>query len=119
MKTRLDKFFNIIKWAPIVLYVVLIVLSIIAEDYDVVGMILCLILVYGLLLSEWHTNNVTIELMETYKKAYEKECELFKEALMLRKEILDEAVNSKELAEDMLRIFNNVDKMYKRYGDNN
>ena len=42
-----------------------------------------------------------------------------KEALIFRKEILDEAVDSKKLAEDMLRIFNNVDKMYKRYGDNN
>ena len=28
-----------------------------------------------------------------------------------------EVVSNKRLAEDMLRIFNNVDKMYKRYGD--
>ena len=120
MKTRLDKIFNIIKWAPIVLYAVLIALNIITEDYDDIGMNLCLILVYGLLLREWHTNNVTMELADAYKKAYERECELFeKEALIFRKEILDEAVDSKKLAEDMLRIFNNVDKMYKRYGDNN
>ena len=34
MKTRLDKIFNIIKWAPIVVFGVGVVLNIIGGDYD-------------------------------------------------------------------------------------
>lgn len=114
MKTRFDKIFNIIKWGPIVVFGVGVVLSIISGDYDAAILNVCLIVMCWLILSLFSDLENTIELADAYKKAYEKECELFKEALILRKEILDEAVDSKELAEDMLRIFNNVDKMYKR-----
>lgn len=116
MKTRLNKIFNIIKWAPIVVFGVGVVLNIISGDYYVVMLNLCLIVMCWLILSLFSDLENTMELANAYKKAYERECELFeKEALILRKEILDEAVDSKKLAEDMLRIFNNVDKMYKRY----
>ena len=116
MKTRFDKLFNIIKWVPIVAYGVGLVLSIISGDYDAAMLNVCLIVMCWLILSLFSDLENTMELADVYKKAYERECELFeKEALILRKEILDEAVDSKKLAEDMLRIFNNVDKMYKRY----
>lgn len=116
MKTRLNKIFNIIKWAPIVVFGVGVVLNIISGDYYAVMLNLCLIVMHWLILSLFSDLENTMELANAYKKAYERECELFeKEALILRKEILDEAVDSKKLAEDMLRIFNNVDKMYKRY----
>lgn len=116
MKTRLNKIFNIIKWAPIVVFGVGVVLNIISGDYYAVMLNLCLIVMCWLILSLFSDLENTMELANAYKKAYERECELFeKEALILRKEILDEAVDSKKLAEDMLRIFNNVDKMYKRY----
>ena len=118
MKTRLDKFFDIIKWAPIVVFGVGVVLNIIGGDYDAAMLNVCLIVMCWLILSLLSDLKNTMELANAYKKAYERECELFeKEALILRKEILDEAVDSKKLAEDMLRIFNNVDKMYKRYED--
>ena len=116
MKTRFDKIFNIIKWAPIVVFGVGVVLNIISGDYDAAVLNLCLIVMCWLILSLFSDLENTMELADAYKKAYERECELFeKEALILIKEILDEAVDSKKLAEDMLRIFNNVDKMYKRY----
>lgn len=116
MKTRLNKIFNIIKWAPIVVFGVGVVLNIISGDYYAAMLNLCLIVMCWLILSLFSDLENTMELANAYKKAYERECELFeKEALILRKEILDEAVDSKKLAEDMLRIFNNVDKMYKRY----
>ena len=109
MKTRLDKIFNIIKWGPIVVFGVGVVFNIISGDYDAAMLNVCLIVMCWLILS-----------LLSELEAYERECELFeKEALIFRKEILDEAVDSKKLAEDMLRIFNNVDKMYKKYGDNN
>ena len=120
MKTRFDKIFNIIKCLPFVAYGMGLVLSIISGDYDAAMLNVCLIVMCWLILSLFSDLENTMELADVYKKAYERECELFeKEALILRKEILDEAVDSKKLAEDMLRIFNNVDKMYKRYGDNN
>lgn len=120
MKTRFDKFFNIFKWMPIVPFGVGAVLNIIGGDYDAAVLNVCLIAMYWLILSLLSDLENTMELTDAYKRAYERECELFeKEALILRKEILDEAVDSKKLAEDMLRIFNNVDKMYKKYGDNN
>ena len=116
MKTRFDKIFNIIKWVPIVVFGVGVVLNIISGDYDAAVLNVCLIVMYWLILSLFSDLDNTMELADAYKKAYERECELFeKEVLILRKEILDEAVDSKKLAEDMLRIFNNVDKMYKRY----
>ena len=116
MKTRFDKIFNIIKWGPIVVFGVGVVLNIISGDYDAAMLNVCLIVMCWLILSLFSDLENTMELADAYKKAYERECELFeKEALILRKEILDEAVDSKKLAEDMLRIFNNVDKMYKRY----
>lgn len=118
MKTKSDIIFKIIKCLPFVAYGVAIVFNIINRYYDWAVMNVCLIVVYILVLALISKLESAMELADAYKKAYEKECELFKEALMLRKEILDEAVNSKELAEDMLRIFNNVDKMYKKYGDN-
>lgn len=77
----------------------------------------CLVVVYILVLALLSELQSAVGLADVYKKTYGKECELFKEAFMLRKDILDEAVDSKKLAEDMLRIFNNVDKMYKRYED--
>ena len=120
MKTRLDKIFNIIKWGPIVVFGVGVVLNIIGGDYDAAMLNVCLIVMCWLILSLLSDLENTMELADAYKKAYERECELFeKEALIFRKEILDEAVDSKKLAEDMLRVFNNVDKMYKKYGDNN
>ena len=120
MKTRFDKFFNIFKWMPIVAFGVGAVLNIIGGDYDAAMLNVCLIVMCWLILSLLSDLENTMELTDAYKRAYERECELFeKEALILRKEILDEAVDSKKLAEDMLRIFNNVDKMYKKYGDNN
>lgn len=112
------KVFNVVKWIPFVLYAVAIAFNIISSDYNAAVMNLCLIVVYGLVLALLSELQSAMELADAYKKAYERECELFeKEALILRKEILDEAVDSKKLAEDMLRIFNNVDKMYKRYED--
>lgn len=120
MKTRFDKIFDIIKWAPIVAFGVGAVLNIIGGDYYAAMLNVCLIVMCWLILSLLSDLENTMELTDAYKRAYERECELFeKEALILRKEILDEAVDSKKLAEDMLRIFNNVDKMYKKYGDNN
>lgn len=120
MKTRFDKIFDIINWAPIVAFGVGAVLNIIGGDYDAAMLNVCLIVMCWLILSLLSDLENTMELTDAYKRAYERECELFeKEALILRKEILDEAVDSKKLAEDMLRIFNNVDKMYKKYGDNN
>ena len=110
MKTRLDKIFNIIKWVPIVVFGMVVVLNIISGDYDV----MCWLILS--LLSELEN---TMELADAYKKAYERECELSAKALSLRGDVLDEVVSNKRLAEDMLRIFNNVDKMYKKYGDNN
>ncbi len=120
MKTRFDKIFNIIKWVSIVVFGMVVVLNIISGDYYAAMLNVCLIVMCWLILSLLSDLKNTMELADAYKKAYERECELFeKEALILRKEILDEAVDSKKLAEDMLRIFNNVDKMYKKYGDNN
>lgn len=113
------KVFNVIKWIPFVLYAVAIVFNIISGDYDMAGMYLCLLLLYGLVLMQWSTLNAADNLKNAYKDAYEKKCRIFEEAVVLSKEILDEAVGSKKLSEDMLRIFNNVDKMYKKYGDNN
>lgn len=118
MKTKSDIIFNIIKCLPFVAYGVAIVFNIINRYYDLTAMNVCLIIMYIIALALISKLESAMELADAYKKAYEKECELFKEALMLRKEILDEAVRNKELAEDMLRIFNNVDKMYKKYGDN-
>ena len=43
MKTRLDKIFNIIKWAPIVVFGVGVVLNIIGGNYDTAMLNLCLI----------------------------------------------------------------------------
>ena len=111
------KVFNVVKWIPFVLYAVAIVFNIISGDYDMAVMYLCLLLLYGLVLMQWSTLNAADNLKNAYKDAYEKECRLFEEALVQRKKVLDEIVSSKELAEDMLRIFNNVDKMYKLYDD--
>ena len=120
MKTRFDKIFDIIKWASIVTFGVGAVLNIIGGYYYAAMLNACLIVMCWLILSLLSDLENTMELTDAYKRAYERECELFeKEALILRKEILDEAVDSKKLSEDMLRIFNNVDKMYKKYGDNN
>lgn len=116
MKTKSDIIFNIIKCLPFVAYGMAIVFSIINRHYDWAVMNACLVVVYILVLAL--ISKLESAMADAYKKAYERECELFeKEALILRKEILDEAVDSKKLAEDMLRIFNNVDKMYKRYED--
>ena len=118
MKTKSDIIFNIIKWTPIVVFGVGVVLNIIGGNYDTAMLNLCLIVMCWLILSLLSDLENTMELADAYKNAYERECELFeKEALIFRKEILDEAVDSKKLAEDMLRVFNNVDKMYKRYED--
>lgn len=117
MKTKSDIILNIIKYLPFIAYGVAIVLNIINRDYDLAVMNVCLIVVYILVLALISRLESAMGLADIYKKAYEKECELFQEALMLRKEILDEAARSKELAEDMLRIFSDVDKMYKRYGN--
>lgn len=120
MKTRFDKILDIIKWVPIVAFGVGAVLNIIGGDYGAAMLNVCLIVMCLLILSLLSYLENTMELTDAYKRAYERECELFeKEALILRKEILDEDLDSKKLAEDMLRIFNNVDKMYKKYGDNN
>ena len=120
MKTKSDIIFNIIKYLPFVAYGVAIVFNIINRHYDWAVMNVCLIVMYIIALALVSKLESAMELADIYKKAYERECELFeKEALIFRKEILDEAVASKKLAEDMLRIFNNVDKMYKKYGDNN
>ena len=56
-----------------------------------------------------------MELADEYKEMYKDE----RAHSFLMLDILDKALESADLAEDMLRIFNNVDKMYKRYGDNN
>ena len=119
MKTRLDKIFNIIKWVPIVVFGMVVVLNIISGDYDAAVLNLCLIVMCWLILSLLSDLENTMELADAYKKAYERECELSAKALSLRGDVLDEVVSNKRLAEDMLRIFNNVDKMYKKYGDNN
>ena len=120
MKTKSDIIFNIIKCLPFVAYGVAIVFNVINRHYDWAVMDACLVVVYILVLSLISKLESAMELADAYKKAYERECELFeKEALIFRKELLDEAVDSKKLAEDMLRIFNNVDKMYKRYEDKN
>ena len=85
MKTKSDKIFNIIKWVPIVVFGMGVVLNIISGDYDAAVLNLCLIVMCWLILS-----------------------------------LLSDLENTMELAaEDMLRVFNNVDKMYKKYGDNN
>ena len=57
----------------------------------------------------------SVELVDEYKEMYKDE----RAHSFLMLDILDKALESADLAEDMLRIFNNVDKMYKRYGDNN
>ena len=119
MKTRFDKIFNIIKWAPIVVFGVGVVLNIISGDYDAAMLNLCLIVMCWLILSLLSELENTMELADEYKKAYERECKLSAKALSLRRDVLDEVVSNKRLAEDMLRVFNNVDKMYKKYGDNN
>lgn len=119
MKTRLDKFFDIIKWAPIVVFGVGVVLNIIGGDYDAAMLNVCLIVMCWLILSLLSELENTMELADEYKKAYERECKLSAKALSLRRDVLDEVVSNKRLAEDMLRVFNNVDKMYKKYGDNN
>ena len=119
MKTRFDKIFNIIKCLPFVAYGMGLVLSIISGDYDAAMLNVCLIVMCWLILSLFSDLENTMELADVYKKAYERECKLSAKALSLRRDVLDEVVSNKRLAEDMLRVFNNVDKMYKRYGDNN
>ena len=119
MTTRFDKIFNIIKWAPIVVFGVGVVLNIIGGDYDAAMLNVCLIVMCWLILSLLSELENTMELADAYKKAYERECKLSAKALSLRRDVLDEVVSNKRLAEDMLRVFNNVDKMYKKYGDNN
>lgn len=119
MKTKSDIIFSIIKCLPFVAYGVAIVFNIINRDYDLAVMNVCLIIMYIIALALISKLESAMELADAYKKAYERECELFeKEASIFRKELLDEAVDSKKLSEDILRILNNVDKMYKKYGDN-
>ena len=119
MKTKSDIIFNIIKCLPFVAYGVAIVFNIINRHYDWAVMNACLVVVYILVLSLISKLESAMELADAYKKAYERECKLSAKALSLRRDVLDEVVSNKRLAEDMLRVFNNVDKMYKRYGDNN
>ena len=129
MKTKSDIIFNIIKCLPFVAYGVAIVFNIINRHYNWAVMDACLVVVYILVLSLISKLESAMELADEYKKAYERECKLSAKyerecklsakALSLRRDVLDEVVSNKRLAEDMLRVFNNVDKMYKKYGDNN
>ena len=115
MKTKSDIIFNIIKYLPVVAYGVAIVFNIINRDYDWAVRNACLVVVYILVLSLISKLESAMELADEYKEMYEDE----RAHSFLMLDILDKALESADLAEDMLRIFNNVDKMYKRYGDNN
>lgn len=111
MKTRLDKIFNIIKWVPIVVFGVGVVLNIISGDYDAAVLNVCFIVMCWLILSLISKLESAMELADEYKEMYKDE----RAHSFLMLDILDKALESADLAEDMLRIFNNVDKMYKRY----
>ena len=109
MKTKSDIIFNIIKCLPFVAYGVAIVFNIINRHYNWAVMDACLVVVYTLVLSLISKLESAMELADVHKKAYERECKLSAKALSLRRDVLDEVVSNKRLAEDMLRIFSNVD----------